>query len=158
MVVMLLGGLWHGASWRFVVWGGLHGLYLAIERLVRFLWRGRPAISSAPARIGLALLTFMLVCVAWVFFRAQDFSGALRILAAMFSGGIGTLVFGRVKTTVVLAVTVGLLCGSWVLRESSLENAVERVPWWLRSMALAAMLVSLALAPGDDRAFIYFQF
>ena len=83
MLTMLLGGLWHGANWTFVLWGGLHGLYLAGERWIR----GRTGVAGDPAgawnRFSLALLTYMLVNITWVFFRAEDFAGAARILRGM---------------------------------------------------------------------------
>src|SRR5258705_8655365 len=81
MATMLIGGLWHGASWTFVVWGGLHGLYLAIERMLRKLFSGyRPGRIAAA---GLGLLTFVLVNIAWVFFRAKTFHEAIVILDGM---------------------------------------------------------------------------
>jgi alginate O-acetyltransferase complex protein AlgI len=88
MATMLLGGLWHGAGWTFVIWGGLHGLYLVIHQL----WRGARArwlkhdLDAAPSPVGHAasmLLTFLVVVVAWVFFRATSFDAALRVLHAM---------------------------------------------------------------------------
>src|SRR6202008_365866 len=84
VVVMFLGGLWHGAAWTFVVWGLLHGSYLVIERVVRVCCTGRRwannPIGWAVAGIG----TFTAVCVAWVFFRAPDFTVASRMLSGMF--------------------------------------------------------------------------
>src|SRR5262249_21767559 len=67
MLTMLLGGLWHGASWTFVAWGGLHGLYLAVERALGVRADAAPTGLSLLAR---RFLTFHLVCLAWVFFRA----------------------------------------------------------------------------------------
>ena len=83
MMTMLLGGLWHGASWTFVVWGGLHGLYLAVER-VRCADRfaGDPAGAWRAARWRCSRTA--LVNITWVFFRATTFDGAARILAGMF--------------------------------------------------------------------------
>ena len=81
-IVMLLGGLWHGASWNFVVWGGLHGTLLAAERAygkaAPWWWFPRPARIAA---------TFALVLVTWVFFRAPDLSSAGRYLASMAGAG-----------------------------------------------------------------------
>ncbi len=81
MVTMLLGGLWHGASWTFVVWGGLHGLYLLVnhawrELSERFGWRH-------PARAAAVLLTFLATVLAWVFFRADTIDQAIAIVQAM---------------------------------------------------------------------------
>ena len=82
MVTMLLGGLWHGASWTFVVWGGLHGLYLAVERLLRSRFSSyRP---GPVALVLLGLLTYALVNITWVFFRAHSFEKAWQVLAGMF--------------------------------------------------------------------------
>jgi alginate O-acetyltransferase complex protein AlgI len=81
-LVMLLGGLWHGAAWNFVAWGALHGILLASERL-----RGKTALYTAlpaPLRIG---VTFLLVLVTWVFFRATDLGHAFRYLGDMFGAG-----------------------------------------------------------------------
>src|SRR5882724_11075515 len=84
LATMLLGGLWHGASWTFVAWGGLHGLYLAVERLLRKQFSGyRPGRAAAAA---FGLLTFLLVNIAWVFFRAKTFHQATLILRGMFGG------------------------------------------------------------------------
>jgi len=88
MVTMLLGGLWHGASWNFVMWGGLHGAFLVAHRLAR---GGRTSESSLRWReIPAILLTFGVVHVAWVFFRADTFSDAFDVLGRIFTfaGGI----------------------------------------------------------------------
>src|SRR5580698_561511 len=80
MLTMLLGGLWHGASWNFVIWGGYHGLLLSVERVV---W-GRKE-RTGWSRIPLGILTFLLVCVGWVFFRAKTFATAMFVLGQMIS-------------------------------------------------------------------------
>lgn len=89
MIVMLIGGLWHGAAWTFVAWGALHGLYLVINHL----WRDGSASWPKPGRwvgpalqAGSWLLTFLAVAIAWVFFRAESFGAAMTILARMFDG------------------------------------------------------------------------
>ena len=95
MLTMLLGGLWHGAGWTFVVWGGLHGLYLMVFHAWRRLVGGRGwrlPVPLAPVVSGMSwLLTFLLVVVAWVFFRAESFAAATAILQAM-SGAHGAVV------------------------------------------------------------------
>jgi len=83
---MLLGGLWHGANWTYLVWGGLHGVYLIINHLWQGLYRGlgyESASSSWLYRAFSTLLTFLAVVVAWVFFRADSFNTALSILKGM---------------------------------------------------------------------------
>ncbi|MGH2810663.1 MAG: MBOAT family O-acyltransferase, partial [Actinomycetota bacterium] len=82
LVTMLLGGLWHGASWTFVAWGGLHASFLIVERFSR----SRGAASANPARDFVKILrTFALVTVAWVFFRAASFDQAFDYLRGVFS-------------------------------------------------------------------------
>jgi len=84
-LTMLLGGLWHGAAWNFVIWGGLHGLLLGVERM-----RGKTSIYQRlprPARIG---LTFFIVLIGWGFFRAPDMGSAMAYLGRMFGIGLVT--------------------------------------------------------------------
>ncbi len=88
VLTMLLGGLWHGAGWTFVIWGGLHGFYLVINHLwqaVRARWLKQDmSRSTLTGRAASALLTFLCVVVAWVFFRATSFEAAMAILRGMF--------------------------------------------------------------------------
>jgi alginate O-acetyltransferase complex protein AlgI len=158
LLTMLIGGLWHGASWRFVVWGGLHGVYLIVERLLGSVWGSSRLLETAVVRLGLMLLTYLCVCVAWVFFRAPDFHSARMLLTLMFIGDWRPPLLVRESVGAVMCVTVLLLAGQWVLRESSLEQCMGRLPWWCRSLIWSGLLLSLALASGDERAFIYFQF
>jgi alginate O-acetyltransferase complex protein AlgI len=102
LLAMLIGGLWHGAGWTFVIWGGLHGLYLMINHG----WRrfgpapGLGHVSDWSGRI----LTFVAIVVAWVFFRADDIGDAMRFLAGMAGIGDIGLLTARGKDLVVLAV------------------------------------------------------
>ncbi len=158
-ITMLLGGLWHGASWTFVIWGGLHGLYLVLERGVRTViprqWGG-----GSLGQMLVALLTFLLVCVAWVSFRADSIREAFTIMAALFGfGATGTApLLGRGSAALALGVTISLLSIHWLMRDTTLPAVVARVPWWARSLVLAAMLFGIVGLAGEDRAFIYFQF
>ncbi len=104
MITMLLGGLWHGAGWTFVVWGGLHGLYLMVNHAWRNLkqrmgWIGRGRWRN----FGAGALTFLAVVVGWVFFRAENFSTAVDLLRGMvglngvtFSKGLGNTNFASI--------------------------------------------------------------
>ena len=86
MLTMLIGGLWHGAAWTFVVWGGLHGLYLIVNHVWRYLrvrLTGRETGDGLAGRYVGTAVTFLAVSVAWVFFRAQTFDGAVRMLEGM---------------------------------------------------------------------------
>jgi alginate O-acetyltransferase complex protein AlgI len=159
-ITMLLGGLWHGAAWTFVVWGGLHGIFLAAERLVK-KWFRTPAWSQKlVARLLIALGTYLLVCLAWVFFRARGFKQAIDMIASMLgfhSSGTPTILSPSTQVCV-LTLTVLALTTHWIMRDRTLENVAGQSPWWVRSIALSGMLLGILLTPGQDRAFIYFQF
>jgi alginate O-acetyltransferase complex protein AlgI len=83
MIVMFIGGLWHGAAWTFVVWGLIHGVFLVIERVLPPSRRSRAGPGVHRAKLLLGLGTYAAVCFAWVFFRATDFTTAARLLGAM---------------------------------------------------------------------------
>jgi D-alanyl-lipoteichoic acid acyltransferase DltB (MBOAT superfamily) len=158
MLTMLLGGLWHGAAWRFVAWGGMHGLFLSAERLLRGRLPHIQLAHSRLARVAAGLLTYYLTCLTWTFFRATDFTGALHILRAMFFGTQDQMETGLLNVTAVAILTALTLCVHWFMRERSLEEVAASVPWWIRGTVLALMLIAVAMVRGGDRAFIYFQF
>jgi alginate O-acetyltransferase complex protein AlgI len=158
MLTMLIGGLWHGAAWRFVVWGGLHGSYLIAERHARAAWGRVPFWNRTTTRFGLAMLTYALVCLTWVFFRAHTFGDALHVASAMLTGGVDRHVLETGYRFLVVAVTAGLVLTHWTFRDSSVEDTWRRLPVWSRPVALASLLLAICLSEGDERAFIYFQF
>jgi D-alanyl-lipoteichoic acid acyltransferase DltB (MBOAT superfamily) len=157
MLTMLIGGLWHGASWTFVVWGGLHGLLLIVERPFRSMLA---RLQPLPLRVLHVSSTFALVCIAWVFFRATTLADALAILGPMLGAPEGAkgLAIDPTDTTIVLGTVGSMLLLHFALRDVDLYASLDRVPWWLRSIALATMLLAIVTLAGEDRAFIYFQF
>src|SRR6476659_9998184 len=157
MATMLLGGLWHGASWTFVVWGGLHGTYLAVERLLRTRFAGyRP---GPIALLALGLLTYALINVTWVFFRAKTFPQAWTMLSGMVGGNAGAEPILPYAYLVPVAVIVSsLVFAHWRMRNRTLESVVARVPAAGIAVAWAVMAFSIVIAQGDGNAFIYFQF
>lgn len=92
-LTMILGGLWHGAGWNFLIWGGLHGVYLSINHFWRDFRKGTGSVSSFFPRWGSRSLTFFLVVVTWTFFRATNFSSAVSMLRAM--SGMNGVIFPR---------------------------------------------------------------
>lgn len=159
MLTMLLGGLWHGASWTFIAWGGLHGFYLVGERWGRARFGHMAVWRTNPARIALSVATFALVCLAWVFFRAPSFDKAFEIVLV----GLGMVPAGTVSVTSDRAIVVATVCLAlvgthWFLRDTTLEAVASRLSIPYRVMAITLMLLAIALSPGEDRAFIYFQF
>jgi D-alanyl-lipoteichoic acid acyltransferase DltB (MBOAT superfamily) len=86
MIIMLLGGLWHGAGWTFVIWGALHGLYLVINHIWQAirLKLGYQFRNTGKLGSGISFaITFVSVVIAWIFFRAQSLTGAFRIMKGM---------------------------------------------------------------------------
>lgn len=161
MLTMLIGGLWHGASWTFVVWGGLHGSYLVIERLLKASVLAQSSIwkrSSVAFLLGLA--TFALVNFAWVFFRATSFDRAFVIAGAMlgWQASSAELTIGKMEMVRCLVPVIAILIAHWQLRNTTLEDWIGARPAWLWSLMMAGMLLAICTTPGDDRAFIYFQF
>jgi len=155
-LTMLLGGLWHGASWTFVVWGGLHGLYLAVERLLGVRVSESRTLLG---RVGRRVLTFHLVCLAWIFFRARTFGAAFEILR-----GIGTsaFVFARPHLFSMLG-AVCLIAFYWSC--TPLRRRVEAFDagegWGKQvgfAVAVGACLLGLMVLGASTSAFIYFQF
>lgn len=161
LLTMLIGGLWHGAAWTFVVWGGLHGLYLVAERLLRRIPLSQsPFFQTLIGQMMLALLTFVGVCVAWTFFRAESLAQGLSMANAMLgiSGTFRAVLVSRWEMAVTGFVSIAILAIHWWMRNTTLEESVARCPTAIWSAANAAMLVAILTMPGEDRAFIYFQF
>ena len=159
MITMLLGGLWHGASWTFVVWGGLHGLYLGIERFLRETVPSRAFYSTAAFKIFLALVTYFAVNITWVFFRASDFGHASMFLASMFglAEGAKKVLYWN-ETAPAAIVVAGMVTTHWLMRSVSMEAVVARAPKWLVAAVWSFMVFMLIITQGSDSAFIYFQF
>ncbi len=157
MTTMLLGGLWHGAAWRFIFWGGLHGVYLVAERVLRSSFKGFPFFSKKGTQVGLMLSTYLLLCLTWVFFRAEDFSSAFTLVSAMAFPGVSSLL-KEWEIFTVLFITGALLFMHWKFKDTGLEFYLEKMSWRVRGTLLAFFLISIALVPADERAFIYFQF
>ena len=158
MLTMLLGGLWHGASWTFVVWGGLHGLYLVAHRL---LGSGQ-APDGPPSLIDLPriLATNVAVFIAWVFFRAESFSQAGEVLGGIATLRPGPVAGGDVAMVAVFA-TLMVLTDLWQRRRDDLpaDAPLPRPHPVLTGAGLGTVLVAIVLFSGGSPVpFIYFQF
>ncbi|MEJ7766556.1 MAG: MBOAT family O-acyltransferase [Chitinophagaceae bacterium] len=178
MITMLLGGLWHGANWTFVVWGGLHGLFLAAEKLIEDLKKRQAplavkersvatmGVSSVPlfkalasSKLLLVLLTFFLVNITWVFFRSPDFTTASRILTSMFTnvkdGAVLLTSLTMLKVGVII--TLMLVC-HWIMRNRNVLSVSDKIRWWVLGLAWGAMVIMIMLSQESTSSFIYFQF
>jgi D-alanyl-lipoteichoic acid acyltransferase DltB (MBOAT superfamily) len=161
MITMILGGLWHGASWTFVVWGTLHGVALALTRM----WQrrrgpvaGSAASAHAVARAWLGqLATFHVVCLGWLFFRAPTLAHAGLALAQL---GRGTWSFehvtGRVTVVLAAAALFHVAPRAW---ETRVREAFVMTPAVVQGLVLAAVAMALHLAAGArPEPFVYGQF
>jgi D-alanyl-lipoteichoic acid acyltransferase DltB (MBOAT superfamily) len=159
MIVMFIGGLWHGAAWTFVVWGVIHGLCLVIERVLRAVFKDAAWVQTLGVQVLLGLATYLVACFAWVFFRANDFGTASRLVAAMV-GAIsrGDAILPTREILQVGLVTAGLLLAHALLRNTSIENVVSRMPRALLAGIWTVMISGIILTQGNGNAFIYFQF
>ena len=159
VIVMFLGGLWHGAAWTFVVWGLLHGSYLVIEHASRALVGNKAWTDTFAVKLLLGLVTYAAVCIAWVFFRSSDFTIATRMLRGMFGWHAhGDAILSTREMLQVGIVTFFMILVHWSLRESNIETAVTRLPRWIVTTAWALMACAIILTQGNSNAFIYFQF
>ncbi len=161
MLVMLLGGLWHGASWNFVVWGGLHGVGLAVHRFVSS--RQPKTLPSQPSQKPYSvsvffswLLTFIFVCTAWVFFRSPSFETSWLVIQKMYF---------LTDLRGVNWVATGLLIGVPILLLADWATAQLRNGKQLRLASISGLFVFVFvalgcffLAPDNPAPFIYFQF
>ena len=159
VIVMFLGGLWHGAAWTFVVWGLLHGSYLVVERVVRGMFEHKEWANNLGTRLLAGFATYGAVCIAWVFFRASDFTIAARMLGGMFGGHPrGDAILTTREMLQISLVTAGMIAVHWLLRDSNIETAVMRLPRWIVAAAWGFMACAIILTQGSSNAFIYFQF
>ncbi|HCB33853.1 MAG TPA: acyltransferase [Acidimicrobiaceae bacterium] len=162
MLTMLLGGLWHGSTWTFVIWGGIHGVVLAAERFVRERRAERGTRDVLPPVWGAAVrwfVTFHVVCLAWVFFRAEGLGRAFDVLgrvAAFDLGGGAGVLSPLVALTVVLALASQFVPAGWL---AQFDEALTDRGWLVQGVVIACSLVAIdALGPDGVSPFIYFQF
>ena len=164
MLTMLLGGLWHGASWRFMFWGGIHGVGLALERALGVepdkkepLWRAWPRI----------LLTFSIVTIAWALFRADSVASAGLLLQqagnALLQMREEAELWGALLSAQALSLGLMLACfamqllpGEWLVKA---RGPLSKLAPALKAVALALFLLLVWQFQGaGSQPFIYFQF
>ena len=168
LVTFLVSGIWHGASWGFIVWGLLHGLYLASSVFYRPVQKAihkKTGLEKTRAlKVWQTFVTFNLVCFAWIFFRAGSITDALYIVRSLFSGVSGAKSFSFMQfkgdlTSALVAmavITSVYLAGN---RTPLLKTFFER-PAWFRWVAYYALVIAVVILGKlfDVKEFIYFQF
>lgn len=161
MMTMLLGGLWHGANWTFVVWGGLHGLYLWVEKFFKDRRGVQSDVSTSANTVtnfAYAMLTFMLVNITWVFFRADTFGKSWGMLQSMFGMADGKPLLTTLAILKVAVIIPLLVLCHWFLRNTKILDVAYKMSWVWLSVFWSAMLLLLIWAQESGSSFIYFQF
>lgn len=166
MTTMLLGGLWHGANWTFVAWGGLHGLYLVTERLLKKDKRlitadgiMIPEKTQSSNNFLYAFFTFMMINITWVFFRAGTFSQAGHLLESMFGfSGNGKSLLTTLAIIKVAIIIPFMLLFHWLMRNSSVLKVAYKTSWITLGIVWAILLLAIVFAQESGSSFIYFQF
>ena len=156
MTVMLFGGLWHGASWNFVIWGGIHGGMLGLERK---LGKAHP-LRRLPPGVSVAF-TFLIVCLSWVFFRAKTLRQAFSYLGSLFGlsavSGASDVASGALYPPYYLVLFA--LCGIAVFALPNSWQLTDRLSWPRVAFATTAMaLATLMMWTQTINPFLYFQF
>lgn len=161
VITMVLGGLWHGAGWTFVIWGTIHGAGQCVGHWRRG-WRlrhGRPAQSDAPRDVwAQRLVTFNLVTFGWIFFAANTLHGAFTLVTRLFTtwGEAAPLVRWPVVAVIVLSLSLQYVPKAWTIRAQELFAGLGTVA---KGVALGvALLVITTLGPAGVAPFIYFRF
>ncbi len=169
-IVFLISGLWHGASWTFVIWGALHGFYIVFGRATAtFRERTGKLLYLDKIPLFAPLTTFVLVCIAWIFFRADNLEVAIHIITRMFTG------FSQMCADIIHGETVVEYLGTgkawpiflivfletvhYLQRKYQLTTRFLQSPQALRWAVYFVMVITIMLTGVfDDRQFIYFQF
>lgn len=163
ILTMLLGGLWHGASWNFVVWGGLHGVALAVHKFFRNLMhRPKNYRSTGFRKFFAVILTFHFVCLGWIFFRNTTFEASLTMIQQVFTAFhpelAGQLFAGYWEVFALMA--VGYLLhwcpDSW---QEACTKGMIRLPLIIQALILILLIfLVIQVKSSDIQPFIYFQF
>lgn len=175
MVVFLVSGMWHGSNWTYLVWGALHGLYLIGFRLTQRFWDGAKEViglvdNPAITRVVGVLVTFNLVALAWIFFRAKSIGEAGWIVSHLARGPwlahppftdfpLGIVPYRPSQIRSALWLIVALSLTEWAASLRGAAGRWLRQPIWVRWPAYYALILCILLI-GDlgTRTFIYFQF
>lgn len=157
LVTMILGGLWHGASWNFVIWGTIHGVVLVLHKV--YLWKkGSQVVHDTPKplqRLILSLVNFHLICITWVFFRAETLPKALDVFVRIVNGADGLMVPYLFPAVLIPL----LLCLDLIQSRIDVTNRLLRHSRVSRLLIYFGGLLMLALVTADQPAdFIYFVF
>ena len=158
-IVFLVSGLWHGASWNFIIWGAYHGLFLVLEKSRAGRWL--PAIGKVPK----VILTFFIVVVGWVFFRIEKFSDAIAFIRSMFSFRIKPLPELSNQFIIIFILAIILSFFTITLRAERIQNYFYGDRHYTRGyitlslLGIAFFIICLgSITATGFNPFIYFRF
>jgi len=157
VVVMVLGGFWHGAKWNFVLWGAFHGLFLALER-----WNGKSSFYQSLPRPGRIGITFILMLFSWVLFRADNLTAASDYFRAMFGlsqpGNVSSLLAATIYTPYHLIVLA--VCALLVFQPLQAHDWAQSPVTWRRAALVVPLFIFVLLSMFSQASnpFLYFQF
>ncbi len=165
MITMLLGGLWHGASWRFMLWGGLHGFYLVAHKiLMQYFPSLKAEGEDMPIwqRIACTALTFHLICLGWIFFRADSMETGFLVISQIFTRFNGSIFVPFLEGYAFIVLLIVLCLLSQCLPLQLTQRAKEYVcqmHWATKAVVLVVLIVFIAQVKSSElQPFIYFQF
>jgi D-alanyl-lipoteichoic acid acyltransferase DltB (MBOAT superfamily) len=167
VITFLVSGIWHGASWCFIIWGALHGLYLALSVFYKpyqkKIYRMLGLEKSRLQQIWQTLVTFNLVCFAWIFFRAATVSDALYVVTHLFDGVSGVRLMVSPHGTSDLIIAVSSILVIWLVSLVKVCFTFGRdfyqSPLWLRWGVYLCLTAGILVFNMDSNAgFIYFNF
>ena len=158
MLTMLLGGLWHGSSWNFVIWGGIHGLVLSFEKYLKS--NQKLQLSNKLNFLGYPI-TFSIVLLSWIFFRSQDFNSAFLAIKTIFQFNFSSPFIANTSTIVnsIIVLFIGILFDLYLFKKQiHLENFATKFSVLKIAIISSLIILLINIFYSTSNNFIYFQF
>lgn len=157
--VMIISGLWHGAAWQFVIFGVMQSVYLIGEQILRNIFAGFKIFESKFALFFLTLLTFFLFGFSMVLFRSAGLANSLKMYQSMLTGRVSeNILYSNSQAICAIFIIIGVFVFHYLMKNTSLEQITAKLPWWVTSFILFLMILAIILLPGENQAYVYFQF
>lgn len=158
MLTMLLGGLWHGSSWNFVIWGGIHGFILSLEKFLK-----SNKLISIPKKAGFLgyITTFLIVLISWVFFRSQDLNSAFIAIRKIFNFDLSFPFIGDITVVMnsLIVLSIGVIFDLYLFKKNiNLESFGKNFSILKISVISTIIIILINLFYSTSNNFIYFQF
>ena len=153
LYTMLLGGLWHGSSWNFVIWGGMHGILLGMEKRFNLVAKNYRFLQN--------ILVFVAVSLIWVFFRSLTLTDSLTIFNTLIFGDYGVPYYGTINHMVglIYGLALALIFDLYIFRKNiPLENLGSKIPLFPYVLLMNFIVINIILFYSSASNFIYFQF